>query len=271
MADKTPQKEGADKDLEARLGPYAKQLKNGAVVINQRANPLMYAIGWIESIDEKIMFGSTKWGRRPSQETVDQVVKNVEQNEYLKNATIRFDHAAPITDTLRLFTDKRLKEEVPLYMRWLSVPETLIGGFLSYLFRQDHYNAATHTVHVYSDIPAIALHEVGHADNYAGKYHFRLPYAVLGSIPIIGLIQEGIASKYAHQYLPESQKYQTGRFLFPAFGTYIGAATGIGIIPGLIGGHIVGALYNAIRRSAKKEPKETPKSQPAPAAVPRPA
>lgn len=252
-----------DKELEDRV-EGEKTLSNNAVIINKKSNPLMYGLGQLLSIPAKILLFDTKVGAHPKKETIDTIVQNVEGNDKLSNLTVRVGHTAPLKDTYRLLTDKKIKEEVPLYLRILGIPTTLLGGTLAHLFRMDHYNPFTHTASIYSDIPAVGMHEVGHANFYAKKRGGRLPRLLLQLSGIGTLYHEYRASKYANASLEPHLKYQTGRYLFPAFGTYLGYVAGVGPLVGAIGGLIAGGLYSMIQRNylKAKSVQKTPASSP---------
>ena len=92
----------------------------------------------------------------------------------------------------------------------------LIGG--------DNYNPFTNTINIYSDHPAIALHEAAHAKDFASQKDKGL-YAAARLLPIVPLIQESKATSDALGYLiekemPDDQK-EAYEILYPAYGTYI--------------------------------------------------
>jgi hypothetical protein len=117
----------------------------------------------------------------------------------------------------------------------------------------DHYNPYTNTIHLFSDDPAIALHEAGHAVDFAKQAQPGY-YAVGRIIPPVTLHQEQVASDIAIQHLKdqgdrsgELHAYQT---LYPAFGTYGGEETGLpyGSYLGAGAGHILGLWQRNERR-----------------------
>ena len=89
-----------------------------------------------------------------------------------------------------------------------------------------YYNPWTDTVHVYSDHPAVALHELGHAWDF-GRRRFRGTYGLIRTLPVVPLYQEFIASDKAFDYFIEIHDQQAEedayKILVPAYGSYIGS------------------------------------------------
>ena len=134
------------------------------------------------------------------------------------------------------------------YRLLLGLPITLVFDVLlpGRLFPWgDYYNPFTNTVHLYSDHPAIALHEAGHAHDFATR-RFKGTYAATRLIPFVDLYQEYKATDEALDYLKETQDHATEisayKILYPAYGTYVGAYVfpPIGTIGGALLGHALG-------------------------------
>jgi hypothetical protein len=123
------------------------------------------------------------------------------------------------------------------------LPGRLLGG--------DHYNPFTGTIHLYSDIPAVALHEGGDAKDFTRR-DFPGTYALLTGLPVVTLWPEAIATGDAIAYAgrqddPDLQR-EAYRILYPAYGTYVGGAVGDLAAPvalpvyagAVVAGHAVG-------------------------------
>ncbi|MBN1156613.1 hypothetical protein JXA85_03295 [Candidatus Woesearchaeota archaeon] len=241
-------------NLESKIQEGKNVLKNGSVVYQKKGNKLLYYLGQLFSLPSKLVLLDKKIGSRPSQRTIDYVVKDLEKNPDFSDVTVRLGHGAPFKDTLRLLTDERIKRSTPLLLRVLGMPSTLVGETFAYLTRSDHYNPFTNTAVIYSDVPAVALHELGHANFFNSRKKKAMPYAIAAS-GIGTLYMEYDASRYAHKALPPYERYQTGRYLFPAFGTYLGNKLGVGPYIGAAAGLAAGAiysLYNILRLRSKK-------------------
>ncbi len=109
------------------------------------------------------------------------------------------------------------------------VPGRFFGG--------DAYNPYTNTVYLYSDDPSIALHEAGHAKDFARRED-KGNYAALYLIPFVPLWHEAQATGDALGYLAALDDADGQRaayeILYPAYGTYVAG------ILGALGGHVVG-------------------------------
>jgi len=128
--------------------------------------------------------------------------------------------------------------DMPGFFRWtvgaLSVVVyTVLPGRL---FGGDNYNPYTNTVNIYSDIGAVALHEAGHARDFAMKPRgFRGWYALMRILPLAPLYQEARATGDAIGYCLDREMYDTAaeayRVLYPAYMTYV-AGESLRWIPG---------------------------------------
>ena len=130
-------------------------------------------------------------------------------------------------------------------LQYTILPGRFFGG--------DNYNPYTNTINLYSDIPAIAVHEGGHAKDFTNR-RWKGTYAAAYIIPLVNLYHEALATGDALGYLraeesPELQ-YEGYRVLYPAYGTYLGGGIGEFVPPmdtgiyaaGVIGGHVLGRI-----------------------------
>ena len=135
------------------------------------------------------------------------------------------------------------------WIQYTILPGRFFGG--------DNYNPYSNTINLSSDSPAIALHEAGHAKDFARRKH-KGTYAFAYMLPFFNLYPEAVATRDALGYLRtnetlEDQKegYNT---LYPAYGTYLGSNVGnwltfpwdyAAMAAGVIPGHIVGRIRSA--------------------------
>ena len=100
-------------------------------------------------------------------------------------------------------------------------------------------------MHLYSDRPAITLHEAGHVYDF-GSRRYQGTYAALRLVPFVNLYHEYKASQEAVGYVKGSQTAEEERkayhILYPAYGSYVGGAIFpiIGPIVGILIGHVLG-------------------------------
>lgn len=135
------------------------------------------------------------------------------------------------------------------WLQYTIMPGRFFGG--------DNFNPYSNTLNLYSDIPAVALHEAGHAKDFARREH-KGTYAAAYMVPFFNLYPEALATRDALSYLRTEgslQEQQAGyNILYPAYGTYLGSGVGdwlafpwsyAAMAGGVIPGHIVGRVRSA--------------------------
>jgi len=162
--------------------------------------------------------------------------------ETAKDVKVRINQWTPVGEFKRLAQNKRIE----WYFRvFPGIPTTLFSSVTGRILGGDHYNPYTNTINLFSDDPAIALHEAGHAKDFAEN---PAPgyYALGRFLPPVALTQEQVASDIAIQYLKD-KKDRAGELhaystLYPAFGTYGGEYLGMpyGNYIGAGVGHVLG-------------------------------
>lgn len=209
------------------------------------------AVGWVVGIPSKILL----WNRRVENhrigpETEAAIAEYLQVND-LDTVRVRLNQYRPGEDWSRLVRNKSVGAGWRYTFGAVSVlGETVIPGRL---FGGDHFNPYTNTIHIYSDVPAIAMHEGGHAKDFARR-KWKGTYAAVYMLPIVPLYHESIASRDVVAYLQAigttEQRASASRILYPAYGTYLGSAFG-SVVPkyaspiyytGVIGGHLAGRL-----------------------------
>ncbi len=158
------------------------------------------------------------------QQTEDVLERYLAANDLL-NVKVRLNQYAPGAEWRRLIKNR----EMPGFFRYtLGAISTVLYTILpGRLFGGDNYNPYTNTINLYSDVPAIALHEGGHAKDFAKKRnrHWKGWYSFLGILPFTPLYQEAVASSdaisfaVAENLLGEEQ--EAYKVLYPAYTTYI--------------------------------------------------
>jgi hypothetical protein len=204
------------------------QLHDGQPQI-QRGEPrkVIDTVGWVFGIPSKLVL----WNRhvenhRIGPETELAVADYLEVNG-LETVRVRLNQYHPRDDWSRLVRNKSVGPVWRYTIGTISVlGETLLPGRL---FGGDHFNPYTNTIHLYSDVPAIALHEGAHSKDFARR-KWKGSYAAVYTLPIVPLYHESVASADVMAYLqtlgnPE-QRAAACRILYPAYGTYVGSALG---------------------------------------------
>lgn len=212
-------------------------------IINKKEPAVIRPLSYVLNLPYKLAFLSTKIGRHPSEETIDSA-RHYIRSSCLEDITLRAGHTSILQDAKRLFTDDRLKDISLVGRSTLGVLAVAQGGIMGKLFRADHYNPFTKTIHLYSDVDAIANHELGHATDYANKKHTTLYSLASIAFPPLILYKEFMASKHAHQYARPQHRDQTARYLIPAYSTYVSGFLGLATLPIAMATSLAGIVVN---------------------------
>lgn len=216
-----------------------------------RPQPIIDGIGWVVGIPDKLLL----WDRRIdqhkiSEQTIESTVDYLQANN-LPHIKVRANQYAPLEDWHRLTQNTTVAWPWRYSLGALSVageailPGRIVGG--------DHFNPFTQTIHLYSDVPAVALHEAAHAKDFTRRTYQGSYAAAYLFVP---LWHETLATQDVFSFL-EQRENQAGlaeanRILYPAYGTYVGGAIG-NFVPAYSGpiyytsvivGHINGRMLN---------------------------
>jgi hypothetical protein len=244
----TPYQYGASyqTDLEYQMPEDQEQIERG------RPNAFLDASDWIwpESLLGKLLLFNWKVDRHHiSPETEQAIVTYLDKNN-MPNVKVRLNQYRPGGEWSRLFKNRavgagwRYTFGVLATAGYTILPGRFFGG--------DNYNPYTNTMNIYSDVPAIGLHEAGHAKDTANR-KWKGSYAALYAIPGVPLYHEAQATGDAIGYL-QAEGDKAGekaayKILYPAYGTYVGGTFSQFIeapwnyviqLGGIIPGHIVG-------------------------------
>lgn len=205
---------------------------------------------YLFSLPEKLILWNWRMGRHNiSPETEESIRAYLERNE-LRAVKVRLNEYAPIGEWKRLTNNDgvgagwRYTLGIISWLMYTILPGRILGG--------DAYNPYTNSIYLYSDIPVVALHEGGHAKDFAGR-RWKGSRAALYALPIAPLFMEARASNDALGYSLDTDPklLESGyKMLYPAYGTYVGSETlggvpVVGTLAGAIGaipGHIVGRI-----------------------------
>jgi hypothetical protein len=226
------------------------ELRDGQPQI-QRGQPrtIIDATGWVFGIPDKILL----WNRRVENHHIGdrtaEVLEAYLATNSLDTTRVRLNQYAPGDDWRRLVRNKRVAAPWRYTFGTLAtLYETVLPGRV---FGGDHYNPYTDTIHLYSDVPAVALHEAGHAKDFARR-RYKGTYAAGYILPFAPLFYESVATgdalAYAEAYAPLPEQKEAVNVLYPAYATYVGSALGT-VMPdyanplyygAVVGGHVWG-------------------------------
>ena len=238
-------------------GPRTLQLRPGEPQI-ERGKPLWLLDGLghcVFSLPTKLLLFDWRVCNHGISPEVEAKLKQYLAENGLQNVKVRLNQHAPGDEWRRLVANKyfnpfwRYVLGVPAWLWYTVFPNRLFAGF-PIIGIGDHYNPCTNTIHIYSGHKAIALHEAGHAKDFAprdGKALYALLYVL---VPGGSLWVEAQATGDAIGYdiakgLTQDEK-EDYRVLYPAYGSYIGGIGGFYFyVPAVIGGHVVGRVKAA--------------------------
>ena len=212
----------------------------------ERGRPVwaLDTLGNLLSLPQKLILWNWRVDRHRISPKTEQALQGFldEHHAQLGDVKVRINQWTPVGDLKRLVHNHR----IAWYFRaFPGLPVTLWSSLTGRLLGGDHYNPYTNTIALFSDDPAIALHEAGHAKDFSESPSPGL-YAVGRILPPLALEQEHVASDIAiqhyqdhHDRAGELHAYST---LYPAFGTYVGGESGVpyGNVVGAGVGHVFG-------------------------------
>jgi len=241
-------------------GPHS-QISRGRPVV------LIDGLGNVLGLPAKILLWSWKIDNHAISEQAEgvliQYLAAAPPHPALQDAKFRLNEYSPFDELSRL---RRNRHVAWPYRLLLGVPTTLVFEVLlpGRLIGGDHYNPFTNTVHVYSDEPAVLLHEAGHAHDFA-EQRYKGAYAMVRLLPGIDLFQEFVASEKAIQHFVVKKdrpgELRAYTLLYPAYGTYLGSyLLPFGNFAGALVGHIWGRAKAHTRAKYYRLVDTTPSS-----------
>ncbi len=248
--------------------PYVGQGPNPQVQRGVECLPVDF-IGNVLAIPAKLLLWDWRFADHailPSTETALIAYLEARDQPVIDSAVFRLNQYRPAQDLARLCRNPHTAWP---YRLLLGLPVTLVADVLlpGRLFPWgDYYNPWTNTVHLYSNHPAISMHEAGHVHDL-DTHKWKGTYSALRLIPFVDLYQEYEASDEAISYFkhetpdPEDE-IAAYKILYPAYGTYVGSyvVPPIGTVVGAVAGHLIG------RSKASQERQEDALQRAAPAA-----
>ncbi|MGD2062081.1 MAG: hypothetical protein PVF51_00710 [Nitrospirota bacterium] len=233
------------------LQPDEEQIERG------RPSPVLDGLGhYVFSLPTKLLLWNWHVGDHEiSPQTEARLAKYLADND-LRQVKVRLNEYAPGEEWRRLVHNRDVNGFWRYTVGALTVGlyTILPGRLFAGLLGGDHYNPYTNTIHLYSDHPAVALHEAAHAKDFAQR-KYKGAYGALRILPVVPLYQEGVATGDTVGYdreleLTKAEKADY-KVLYPAYGTYVGgevlrwistpwqyAITLAAVIPG----HIIGRI-----------------------------
>ncbi|MFO7764833.1 MAG: hypothetical protein R6V33_00220 [Pelovirga sp.] len=223
-------------------------------IVRGRPHGFLDAADWIwpGSLLGKLVLWDWRVDRHKIGDETERVVRSYLTVNELPHVKVRLNQYAPGDELLRTVRNRsvgagwRYTLGMLSWLQYTAFPGRFFGG--------DHYNPYSNSINLYSDIPAIAVHEGGHAKDFAGR-KWKGTYAFSYQIPFVNLYHEARASNDALGYLREHEDYvlqrEGYRIMHPAYGTYIGSnisqwvSVDLGYLiygAAVVGGHVTGRV-----------------------------
>jgi hypothetical protein len=233
------------------LYPNLEAIEEESQISRGDSNVVADSLGhYLFSLPEKLILWNWRMGNHKISGETEAVIKTYLERNNLKEVKVRLNEYAPLGEFKRLTNNENVGAGWRYTLGLLSwifytiLPGRILGG--------DAYNPFTNSIYLYSDLPAVALHEGGHAKDLAGR-KWKGSRAALRLLPLVPLFDEARASNDALGYSLDTDPtlLESGyKLLYPAYGTYV-AAEALGGVPivgplagaiGAIPGHIVGRI-----------------------------
>jgi len=188
-------------------------------------NIILDVLGNIYSLPSKMILLDWRIGNHNISPETAKVLETYLQENDLNNVKVRINQYAPGAEWCRLFKNRSMNIFWRATFGLLSTTiYTILPGRV---FGGDNYNPYTNTISIYSDHPAILLHEGGHAKDLYNRPYKGL-YSAIYVIPGVALWHEAEATGDTIGYLRDKEQVadekSAYRILYPAYGTYLGGA-----------------------------------------------
>ena len=217
-------------------------------------SPVLDAADWYwppSLLAKLILWNKNVDSHQVSQETIDELMAYLERND-LGDVQVLVNTYKPGLQFKRLFKNREVGAGWRFSLGMLSVAVYTI--FPGRFFGGDHYNPYTNTISIYSDDPAIAIHEGGHAKDFNSR-RLKGMNAAIYALPGAALYYEAVATSDALSYYKNDCRFKEQkrgyRVLHPAYGTYVGGFAGTLAGQGFLGmvmalpGYVTGAVAAA--------------------------
>lgn len=211
--------------------------------------PIIDSVGWVLGIPKKLLL----WDHRAdnhevSDDTIEETAGYLAENE-VEGVKVRVNQYDPIGEWRRLAHNDRVG------FGWrATVGSVYTLGYSivpGRLFGNDWYNPYTDSVHVYSDIPSLAMEQAAHAKDVHERTHPGF-YSAMQLLPFVGLVHEARSKQSVFDHIDEhgtvEERAEARRVLQPQLGSEIGGqlfvfvpqADAVLQLTGAAVGHVVG-------------------------------
>ena len=207
--------------------------------------PVIDKVGWVIGIPSKLLLLDPRIDNHDvSEETIEETTEFLVENE-VEGVLVRVNQYDPLGEWRRLAKNDRvglgwrMTLGSVVTLGYSVLPGRVWGG--------DWYNPYTDTVHVYSDVPAIALEQAAHAKDTHDRTH-RGWYSAIRFLPLVGLVHEARSKEKVFEHVDQNgtieERAEARRILHPQLGSEIGGQATVFLAPGeallQVGGAAIG-------------------------------
>jgi len=231
------------------VAPEMTSVTRACPVERGEKRPIIDGLGWVVGIPRKIILWDCRVDNHNVSCETERSIEDYLEEHQLDHVKVRINQYAPVSDWRRLRSNKSVAWPYRYTLGALSVAcEAVLPGRV---FGRDYYNPYTATVHVYSDVPALAIKQAGHSKDFTRRT-YPGTYSLATIVPVINLWPEAIATgdvlAYADRHGATDLEREEYRILYPAYGANLGGVAGdvfagafLPIYAGaVVAGHVVG-------------------------------
>jgi hypothetical protein len=246
------------------LGPGEPQVERGCT------NALLDGVGWVLGIPTKIILLDSRMDNHAIGTNVEVALRAYLATNGLSAVKVRLNQYAPGGEWSRWHRNTSIAWGWRYTLGLLGMlGYTLLPGRI---FGGDNYNPYSDTISLYSNHPAVGLHEGGHAKDFAGRT-YKGTYAAAYMLPLVALYPEALATGDALGYLRREgtaeEEQAAYKILYPAYATYIGGGIGqftpysfwftVGaVVPAHVIGRVKASGVEARRAAENTSPRVAP-------------
>ncbi|MFQ5457796.1 MAG: hypothetical protein ACE5FC_05015, partial [Myxococcota bacterium] len=152
-------------------------------IVRGRPNIILDSLGhYVLSLPSKLILWNWQVDRHKISEENEAAIRRYLEVNRLAAVQVRLNSYAPHKEFGRL---RRNKDVHAGYKYTLGIITWLYGALIpGRLFGGDLYDPFTNTIHIYSNHPAILLHEAGHARDFTSRKH-RGTYSFIRMVPFV--------------------------------------------------------------------------------------
>ncbi|MEQ8848597.1 hypothetical protein [Botrimarina sp.] len=232
-------------------GPAAAESSIAVEVQRGEPRELLDGIGWVVGVPNKLLLLDRRADNHDvSPETVAETTELLAARD-VDGVMVRVNQYDPIGEWRRLAKNDRVglpwraTVGVVYTLGYSVLPGRVFGG--------DWYNPFTDTVHVYSDVPALAMEQAAQAYDTHRRSHPGL-YSATKLLPLVGLVHEARAKEVVFEHVDEhgtlEERAEARRVLTPQLGREVGGQAALFLpqgdalfsLTGAAIGHVVGRI-----------------------------